>query len=269
MKFFSLFNGGKKAKKTKDVAAEVPAVDSVSSTSSLSSGTSSKHKSHKKKNHGNKDKKSKTQVDSDPTAAIISSLCKKAHEFMHSMNTVDNTPADPQAAYLEEFYSYFESENSPIYLEDGEKYKTEACGKLLWATHLSFPDFKFAHVDVHVEGVKDISSKTYIKVTVDGIYASGTHTGLPYTIMPGVLPAIPTSGKYMCNDEQIFVFHMHKETGKIKRVDVVALGNCTGFSGLYTRAGGDLSNIITTNEEEPAAPAPTPDSKESDTEGKE
>ena len=103
----------------------------------------------------------------------------------------------------------------------------------------SFPDFVINHTSV-VE-------KTDKVVIVQGVQSRGTHTGKPFTIKPGVLPAVEPSGKECFNDEELYELHLKE--GKIDTIFVISMGVQTGFAGFYTRAGGDVSALANTKQE--------------------
>lgn len=168
----------------------------------------------------------------------------KVHAYSEQLGQGWGRSPEAQKGYVEHFCSFFEDENSNVVAEqDGEQYKPADCGALFYLTHLSFPEFDMPWAEMKMEKGNDTSKKNYIKVTVEGLHAKGTHTGAPYTIMPGKLPTVPASGIYCFNDEQTLVFTMNKETGKVKKYEVIAMGSMTGFIGFYTRCGGDLSQL--------------------------
>jgi hypothetical protein len=172
---------------------------------------------------------------------------------MEKMNSF--VPEDP-ALYAKRILDCFASPDSPLIAEDGEKYKATDLSDLCVNICKSFPDFHMKYGDVtfidkSVQGNgqsvvdKTLSDEETIvaQVELDGLIVSGTHTGAPYTIAPGVLPALPPSGTYVENDEQRMVFFLNKKA-KIVKSQLISLGVHTGAIGLYTLAGGDASPLF-------------------------
>ena len=156
---------------------------------------------------------------------------------MRSMNAY--RPDDVEG-FLQQMADFYKSNDVDIILEDGEAYKPDALGKAIAVLYESFPDFKFKWSDVVAVDKKPN------RIAVEEIFAEGTHTGKPYSLLPGVLPEIPTTGKYVVNDEQRFEFEM--EHGKIIKAEVYALGVYTGISGFYQRAA---ENVAKASRDEP------------------
>ena len=233
MKLFSVL----KNKKSGDSCA-----NSTTSGKSSRDGSASYHKTTARKK-GDKSKETKLTKDS-------SKYVKAAHKWMEAMNTY--VPDDPQA-FTDRINACYESIDSPVILEDGEAYRAEDCSKLFVLTHRSFPDFVMNYGEV-VE-LKTSDKHNYVEVEVTTVFATGTHTGTPYTIIPGVLPEIPPSGKPVENDEQTFVLTLDKKTAKIIKCQVIAMGTHTGFAGFYTRAGGDVEPLLAAKKAAAAAAA--------------
>jgi hypothetical protein len=106
--------------------------------------------------------------------------------------------------------------------------------------HASFPDGRFDYTDIY-DGVVPNT------VVVEGFRFTGTHTGMPYSFLPGV-PALPASGKHVANDEERLYFTMGVDH-KIEHVTVIAMGMHTGPAGIYEQLIGSLPN----EEESPTA----------------
>ncbi|CAB9530051.1 hypothetical protein SEMRO_2722_G335590.1 [Seminavis robusta] len=222
MKFFSF------GSKSKDNAVPRKHDDETSTGASVSSRTSDNAKKRKNKSKSKKTSKG-TEAKTLNTTGTRSNA-DIATEWMAAMTSFEGHDAQ---SFADMWISYFESaEDSKIILEDGEAYSPAACAPLLYATYLSFPDLAFPHAPIK-DNPKDPNS-----VDIEEIYVSGTHKGAPYTLMPGALPEVPPSGKFISNDEQRFLLKM--KNGKIQKCEVVALGSFTGFAGLYTQAGGSL-----------------------------
>ena len=233
MKIFSLFRRNAKGE------------NAVGATGSLSSRDKSQ-KTTKTNRSSRAEKGSSIVQPESAVPEVISSTTdgtgatsmyiEAAHNWMDAMNTY--IPDDPEA-FMARITGCYETEDSPVILEDGERYKAKDCSGLFYLTHLSFPDFVMKY-DTNVAektGFKD--GIKFVEVTIDAMYATGTHTGAPYSIIPGQLPAVPTSGKYVENDEQRISL-LFNEDGKITQTQVIAMGTHTGFAGFYTRAGGTI-----------------------------
>jgi hypothetical protein len=131
---------------------------------------------------------------------------------------------------MEKFMSHYESKKTKVHMEDGDTFTVEDTAKVLVMCHQSIPDFK-----VFYEELEEKSTKVII---MDGVQAMGTHTGAPFTILPGVFPAVPATGKLIHNDEERWIFKMRD--GKICRGTIISMGVASGFAGIYTSAGGSL-----------------------------
>lgn len=229
MKLFSVFSKSKGSDangKTPSKKAELDPDATVSTSADLSMRSSTR--SRRSKRHSKR--KSKRNA-AEKGSEASKQLCKIAEDCVNAWNAY--IPED-RTAYLEQLMSFFQSEDTPIILEDGEKYVPEACNQLFDITFQSFPDFHMSFSEVKEMGPN--------KVLLDGLSATGTHKGAPYSIMPGALPAVAPSGKYIANDEQRLIFHFD-DNQKIEKLEVIALGAHTGFVGFYTLAGGDLSAL--------------------------
>ena len=90
-----------------------------------------------------------------------------------------------------------------------------------------FPDLNFAHKTISA------GEKPHTVVVEDAQF-SGTHTGAPYTPMPGKIEPVPVSNKFVIVDEERWFFEMAQDgSGKIKSFSVIALGPVTGPMGVY------------------------------------
>ena len=162
---------------------------------------------------------------------------KIAERWMKAMSVYNFD--DPQE-YIKKVAAFYESENCPVIMEDGEAYKPDACNQLLHLTFQSFPDFKLSWGEV-----VSIDNNPN-RIAVEAIFTQGTFNGKPYSILPGVFPEVQPNGEFICNDEQRFELEI--KDGKITRVEVYALGISTGFAGFYTKAGGSLVPPSATDE---------------------
>ncbi|KAL7556725.1 hypothetical protein ACA910_006277 [Epithemia clementina (nom. ined.)] len=225
LKVLSIFSGAKNEDCSADNGSSSSMVTPVSKSSS------GKEKSKRKKN--TKGSKNPAVEEGEGRKELsLPKNCQIAEQFILAMNTYNiESPED----YIQSIADFYESEDTPIILEDGKRYRPLQCNQLLAVTHQSFPDFKFSYGEI-----KEVEKNNPNKVSVDAVYATGHHTGAPYTIMPGKLAVLEPSGKYCYNDEQFFILHFN-EQGKICKFEVIAMGNCTGFAGFYTRAGGSLA----------------------------
>ena len=228
MKLFNIFSRSK----SKEIEHGTPKMTNPD-TSTISSSTAADASigSSKKKRSSKKQGKARKSTTGQSDAKPMSELCKIAEDCVLAWN---NYQPDNPELYSERLMQFYQKEDTPIILEDGERYKPEQCNQMFDITFRSFPDFKFSYGKI--EEIKPN------QVTVEGLHATGTHTGAPYTIMPGTLPAVDPSGKTISNDEQLLIFHFD-ENQKIKKLEVIAIGSYTGFVGFYTRAGGDLSAL--------------------------
>ena len=136
----------------------------------------------------------------------------------------------------DQFLPFYVSPRAKHILEDGFSKDAREFANIVIDIKKSFPDFKFYY--------ESITEPTPNKVVIEGLRASGTHKGEPYSVAPGLLPAIPTTGKYIINDEERFIFAMKDH--KVKTCHIIALGGFTGPPGLYEQIGGSM-----------APPAPT------------
>ena len=231
MNFLSFLNKGRRAenKPSKATYNAAPASRAERSASSGSKSTRSGSKGKQVSRHASKAAKV-------PSAIQTQSIyVQAAHNWMHALNT--HVPKDPQA-FLDRIISCYEHPDTPVILEDGETHKAQDGAGLFHATHLSFPDFVMNYGKV----VEDISNDE-ITVEIHSMFATGTFTGTPYTILPGVLPEIEPNGKFTQNDEQLIILTMNKEA-KITKCQVVAHGVATGFAGFYVAAGGEISFLM-------------------------
>ncbi|CAB9530050.1 expressed unknown protein [Seminavis robusta] len=220
MKFFSF------GSKSKDNASRK--CDSETSRSMRSLTSDSKKQKNKSKK-SSKDEAPNNSSKSPSNADIASEW----------LTNTSNFEAYDAQSFADMWTSYF-AEDSKVVLEDGESYSPLACAQILYSTYLSFPDLKFPYAPIQ-DNPKDPNC-----VYIEEIYVSGTHKGAPYTLMPGVLPEVQPSGKFISNDEQRFILKM--KNGKIQKCEVVAMGSTTGFAGLYTQAGGSLEVPVNNDE---------------------
>ena len=134
---------------------------------------------------------------------------------------------------VEAFLEPFTSKRATLKPEDFPALDMETFARVSEMVVRSFPDIHFQYKGIH-ESPTDPNL-----IVVDGFYCTATHTGAPYTFAPGVLPAIPTTGIAIRNDEENLYFTM--VDGKIDAIALVAYGCLTGPAGLYEQIGGDLS----------------------------
>ena len=125
----------------------------------------------------------------------------------------------------------FVCDNKKRYIfEDGQSLKVGEVAQAQILIRKSFPDFKFNYTSMEVL----LGPNT---VTIEGLQASGTHTGEPFTYAP-TIPAIPATGIHCANDEERAIIEFDDETGKIKTIRVISMGTKTGLIGLYEQIGG-------------------------------
>lgn len=219
---------------------------SVSTKSSVKSGGS------RRKSSKSKQSTRDLGVEQAPPPPQINKYVQAVQTAMERMNSY--VPGNPEL-YAQRIIDCFASPDSPLIAEDGEQYKTTDLADLCIMICKSFPDFHMKYGDVTyidkgssstpssiVLGASE-TDKIVAQVELDALIVSGTHTGEPYTIAPGVLPALEPSGKYVENDEQRMVFFLNNEA-KIVKSQLVSLGVHTGAIGLYTLAGGDASPLL-------------------------
>lgn len=135
---------------------------------------------------------------------------------------------------IESFLACFTSKDSKMQPEDFGSFSAEMLAHLVHSIHKSFPDVTF-----QFSGIKESPSKPNM-VVVEGLYCSGTHTGAPFSHMPG-FPPIPATGKSVQNDEENFYITL--VNNKIELVEIVAYGTLTGPAGLYEQIGGNPNRI--------------------------
>ena len=200
---------------------------------SINSDSKSKRRDSKRAS-GTKPVKRHSSTDSSApvdTKTREANAMRTTKQLMTVMNNYD--PENPQA-YIDAFCDLFQKgKKGKILAEDGDCHSAEQCATLLTLLHNACPnDYAMLHTDI-VQQDKD-------HFTVIGVSPCGTHTGSALTIMPGVLPAIPPSGKHVTLDEENYRCRMNKDGTKIKQVEVIAMGNLTGFAGFYEGCGGSL-----------------------------
>ena len=171
-------------------------------------------------------KKRKKKEGLAPTGASSSKtkLEQEIERFFECMNSIDKHLNE------EDFMAFFFSEKSLMVPEDHQGYPAREVAKGFCNLYRSFPDLHFSY--------KSIKETKPNCVFVDGIEATGTHTGEPYTFVPGVFPAIPAAGTRVKNDEESSLFKMRD--GKIGTWEIVAFGSLTGPAGFYEQIGGSL-----------------------------
>lgn len=106
----------------------------------------------------------------------------------------------------------------------------------------SFPDFVYTRNGpiAYADSPTRVAWKAVVK---------GTHSGAPYSPLPGVPPVSPKSPPIVCtNDEESIVvtFASGTKLTKIKQLTVEAVPGGRGFSGpigLFLQAGGDPSKL--------------------------
>lgn len=130
---------------------------------------------------------------------------------------------------------FFESPDAVFSMDDHPDVPCGDLASLIGHIHECLPDCRFDYERIY-QGEEPNT------IVMEGHKFSGTHTGAPYTFMPGKMPAIPASGKRVENDEEKFFFTMSEEH-KIKHVALVALGRYTGPSGIYLNLGGTIETL--------------------------
>lgn len=96
--------------------------------------------------------------------------------------------------------------------------------------HRSFPDFKITYTSMS-EPEPDV-------VCIDGWRVEGTHTGEPYSCLPGVFPAIEATGIKCVNDDERLWIEMKEH--KMDKIHVLAVNGTSGCSGFYEQIGGSM-----------------------------
>ena len=114
----------------------------------------------------------------------------------------------------------------------------------------SFPDLTFNAKEAPVEQFSDGGGGSNIVV-------KGTHRGGAYSLMPGQLPAIPTSGIEVALGPELFTMYTNSE-GKATALTIEALheGALVGPPGFYVSIGGSLPGAPAP---EASVPAPAPE----------
>lgn len=205
-----LFNILKKTS-TAEICKEDPSTHSQTTKSTKSS------KSSKSKSTHTSSKKKPCKAPCSKTSTNI----KAAQCLMHRFQ---NYPSD------EDMMKLFLSEESEMVPEDNPPVPANAVAGVVRGVHDSFPDVQFTYKSIIPDGEDN--------VTIEGIKVFGTHTGKPYSMVPGVFPPIQATGKYIENDEESFYLTM--VDGKIQTLQILSYGKVTGPAGLYEQIGGSL-----------------------------
>ena len=101
---------------------------------------------------------------------------------------------------------YVDPEKQCQFLEDGfHKFTPRQVAQAAIMFRKSFPNLQFTYDSIEVVGNK---------VTIEGFMCTGTHTGALFSMLPGIYPAIPTTGKHCINDEEQLCMELD-EDGKI------------------------------------------------------
>ena len=230
-----------------DGNGSVKSKTSLKSAKTAGSGSSSKSQTTKQSKHavGVEQAPVKKQVQDNKYVQAVKTCMEKMNSYV---------PEDPDL-YAQRILDCYDSPDTPLIAEDGEQYKATDLAELCVNIYKSFPDFHMTYGKVTYiaktpkQGKNTYSSKKeedddiVAEVELDSLIVSGTHTGAPYTIAPGVLPELPPSGKYVQNDEQRMVFYLNKKA-EIVKSQLISLGVHTGAIGLYTLAGGDVSPLF-------------------------
>lgn len=91
---------------------------------------------------------------------------------------------------IEDFIALFVSEKSVISFEDDfPNVIPRQSDEAIRDFHLSLPDIKFTY-----DSIKETEAG---EATIENLKCTGTHTGAPYTMVPGLFPPIPTTGKHL------------------------------------------------------------------------
>lgn len=107
----------------------------------------------------------------------------------------------------------------------------------------SFPDFTYTRTDAMMYGDPRPLAVTWTAVV------KGTHTGAPYSPLPGVPTVAAKNPPIACqNDAEkiTLVFSSGSQLSQIRKIAVEALPGGKGFSGpvgFYLQAGGDPSKL--------------------------
>ena len=224
MGFFTIFSKNNTAVqgRSKDDKAKESIQEDIST--GLGSGAISEKskKSSSASSQKGKSSKSRSKVRSVQVPAKSNNV-KAAEAFVHQFNNYSSE---------EDMLALFEDrETSRFVLEDGFAMPMNQWARTTSQCKASFPDMKFTY--------KTLKEASPTQVLIDDVRFSGTHTGAPFTFAPQ-FPPIPTSNKFVQNDEERFVFDMTQD-GKIRHLHVIALGCYTGPPGVYEQLGGSLA----------------------------
>jgi len=215
----------KKSSKTQEVPKKVivPADTDSESKTSNSSGSNQKKRSKSSKHRSSGSKSSsKGQKESPPQEPKNIEIAKA---FIAAWNDLKN--ADDMVAAL------YASPTTKVYFEDDFQLNALECSRGLERLYKSFPDMKFSYGSISVP--RDNKNA----VILDNVRCCGTHTGAPYSMVPGLFPDIEATGTYCINDEERFILKLD-ENGKVRSMEVVALGSVTGPAGFYEQIGGSM-----------------------------
>lgn len=131
----------------------------------------------------------------------------------------------------EDFLTLFMSEDAKVTCEDGVSFTARQFAMLIVGIKASVPDLRLTYSSIETTGPG--------KASIEGIVVSGTHTGAPFSPMPGI-PAVPAQGKHFVLDEERDLVELDKDTNKISSIYIISLGTQTGPVGLYECVGGKM-----------------------------
>lgn len=131
----------------------------------------------------------------------------------------------------EDFLILFTSEDARITCEDGVSFNARQFSMITHSIMESAPDLRLNYSSIETTGPG--------KASIEGIVVSGTHTGAPFSPMPGV-PPVEAKGKHFVLDEERDLVELDMDTNKISSIHIISLGTQTGPVGLYELIGGKM-----------------------------
>ena len=250
-----LFWGSKSKRDSQRALKHATSSDGTGSVKSKTSGSNSNSSNSimSSKSQTTKQSKYTVGVEQAPVKKEDNKYVKAVKTLMEKLNSY--VPEDPDL-YAQRILACYASPDTPMIAEDGEQYKASDLAFFCTNICKSLPDFHMTygkvtyraktpkqHKNTYRSKEEDESEEIVAEVELDNLVVSGTHTGAPYTMAPGVLPEIPPSGKFIQNDEERMVFYFNKK-GQIVKSLLISLGVHTGPIGVYTLAGGDVSPLF-------------------------
>ena len=207
-------------KRKKKPSTELDATNGGKTSNSTSSKTSSKRTEKSRSS-----KKKSERAPTEPPNPEADQL-KLVQALMDHLNKCSTT------AEVETYMTFFDSKTTKLNFEDFSSITAEMMANSFLDQYKCFPDMSFKWGKIYHWGTNE--------VRVDDIVCAGTHTGAPFTFLPGVFPPVPVTGKYCVNDEESLVLKINPETGKIRSMQVVGSGALSGPAGFYEQIGGSM-----------------------------